>query len=156
MYCGVHLSTLGWIRGRFPLGSSILELGSGDGTTGNLCRGYKLYSVEHNPEWVGRHLSNYIYAPIVKGWYSVSIRKSLPELYDLLIVDGPPGKLRKGIIRHFDMFRKDAIILVDDAERVWERDVISFLLGRGYSELASYRPAKRKHWVALKPGAKNP
>jgi hypothetical protein len=138
-------SMINWIKGHVPLGRTILELGSGDGTTRELCRGYRLFSVEHNQEWLNRYPSHYIYAPLERGWYSGLSRNVLPDLYDLLIIDGPPGKDREGIIQSFGIFRMDAAVVIDDVEREPEKRIIKFLLERGYTELA-----RDKRWVALR------
>lgn len=148
----VRPSLIGWIRANLPLGRTILELGSGEGTTADLCRGYNLFSVEHDAKWVGRYRSHYIHAPLRDGWYDrPSLKKALPSLYHLLIIDGPPGKSRGGIIRFFNIFRSDTPIIIDDVEREPEKRVIGFLMGKGYVEVYCDRKFHRKQWVALRP-----
>ena len=76
-----------------PKGSTILELGSGEGTA-VLAKDYTVYSVEHNPEYLGRHDTHYIHAPLINGWYDPeAVRAGLPDHYDCLIVDGPPQNI---------------------------------------------------------------
>jgi len=114
-----------------PKGKHILELGSGEGSTKNLSKYYKVTSVEHDLEWVGIYPNvNYIHAPIkahkpVKKfddaqWYdSTILKEKLPKEYDLLLVDGPPSSFgRSGLIKYwFDLFRQDTPIIFDDCNR---------------------------------------
>jgi len=65
-----------WIINNIPAKSIILELGSGE-ATGLLSETYTMYSVEDKEIWVGKYNSNYIYAPLVNGWYDVEILKKV-------------------------------------------------------------------------------
>lgn len=115
-------------------GDLILELGSGSGT-GYLSEKYSMTSVENNPEFLNLENSNYIYAPIKeyidppfegeKGWYDAKIlEKELPSDYDLLLIDGPHGRIgRSGILLHLDLFRSDRPIIVDDSHRTTEANI---------------------------------
>lgn len=107
-----------FIREQLPEGGTLLELGSGWGT-GQLAQYFSVTSVEHNPKWVGRYASNYIYAPIRDGWYDVNVLKErLPTDYQLLLVDGPPGTIgRDGFLNHLDLFHTDIPIIFDDIGR---------------------------------------
>jgi len=90
-----------WILENLPKGSTILELGSG---------------------------SNYIYAPLIDGWYDVEILKNeLPKHYDLLLVDGPVGENRINIINHYEMFKQNIPIIIDDTNRENDRNMSIFL-----------------------------
>jgi len=96
-----------WVLENVPKRSTILELGSGDGTA-VLAKDYTMVSVEHNERFVGKYSgTSYIHAPIRKytddtsgvsyRWYDVEVLKQeLPEEYDLLLVDGPPGDIGRG------------------------------------------------------------
>jgi len=118
-----------WIEKNIPMNSTILEFGSGLGTE-RLSENYCLYSVEHNPEWVWRYQSNYIYAPIVLypqgsgmkgiGWYNPEIIfSSLPkEDFALIILDGPPNAIgRWGILDHLHILERSKFLLIDDLHR---------------------------------------
>jgi hypothetical protein len=130
------------IKELIPVGSTVLEFGSGTGTS-ELAKHYTMYSVESNSEWVGKFESNYIYAPIKyyddvytkpdivdggakyeKGWYDISeIQKNLPDKYDLILVDGPEGKKhgRGGFFKHIEAFKCNSVpIIFDDVNRVPE------------------------------------
>lgn len=111
-----------WILKNIPQGSTILELGSGSGTK-ELVKFYKVYSVEQNFVWVGKEpKSNYIYAPLVDGWYDEKMFKSLPKEYDLLIVDGPIGKDRGNFVKFCERFN-DVPFLIDDTQRTIDREM---------------------------------
>jgi hypothetical protein len=107
-----------WIFENVTEGSTILELGSGYGTE-ILSKSYKMYSIEQNEDWLNKFDSNYIYAPIVDGFYSRECLKNITKEYDLLIIDGPT-KLsggRLGLIENIDLFNLDCDILIDDVHR---------------------------------------
>lgn len=107
-----------WIKTNIPIGSVILEFGSGEGTK-YLTEYYDVYSIEQNEEWVGYDpKSNYIYAPLINGWYDMDIiTNNLPEKYDLLLIDGPIGDDRINFLRHYEEFNCDIPIIVDDTNR---------------------------------------
>ena len=113
-----------WIESNIPIGSTILELGSGKGTI-RLCENYIVYSIEHSDKWMNRYGSNYIHAPIKNDWYDVeAIKEGIPKHYDLLLIDGPPrkiegiGKVGRGkFFDNIDLFNTDVPIIVDDSDR---------------------------------------
>ncbi len=129
-----------WVFKNIPFGSYLLELGSGDGTTKFLSGKYRLYSVEHDPDWIGIYPARYIYAPLKNGWYDSSVlQSSLPNHYSLLIVDGPPDKVdgqrigRLGLLNNMDLFDLSVHILVDDTNRKKEKlisKILSEITGR--------------------------
>ena len=124
----ISVELFDWVRKNINENSTILEFGSGTGTI-ELCKFYKLYSVEHNPEWVGHCAeSNYIHAPILDygsyHWYDKDIVKAnIPENYDLIIIDGPPNNPdtevigRYGFIENIDLFDQSVPMIFDDVNR---------------------------------------
>ena len=109
-----------WIRENVPRGSVILELGSGYGTQVLADLGYSMYSVEHDPQYVGKYDSLYIPVPIKNGWYNPDSLRKLPT-YDLLLIDGPPGIYqRSNMIKHRHLFDWSKIVIVDDTNRADE------------------------------------
>lgn len=114
---------------------TIVELGSGEGTRELLKAGYKVYSIEQNEEWVGEYLpAIYIYAPIDEdtGWFSTDrLKDKIPKEYDLLLVDAPIAcnhkiaKRRLGLLNNINLFKnlKDKIIIVDDTDRKYEKQL---------------------------------
>ena len=112
-------------------GAVIVELGSGYGTK-KLVQRYTVWSIENDEKWVGFcEGANYIHAPIIPDpdreilWYDSSILKAnLPKAYDLILVDGPPGKFgREGLLSNFNLFRTDVPIIIDDTIRDQEAKI---------------------------------
>lgn len=115
-----------FLRRRLPRPrASIVELGSGDGTL-QLRQMGDVVSIEHDPVWVRPDApgGRYIHAPIKDGWYDPeAIRGRLPQWYDVLVIDGPPGAIgRLGLLKHLDLFRP-VPLLVDDAHRPAEMEL---------------------------------
>lgn len=119
---GITEELFNYIRRLLPLPSTILELGSGDVSTQFLGRFYEMISVEDKVEWIGKHNSQYIYAPLVNGWYDVTVlSRELPIVYDLLLVDGPTGEgNRGGLLDHLDLFNQNVPFIFDDTNRAGE------------------------------------
>ena len=126
----IDLGIMNAIRQLVKPGSTILELGSGNGTN-RLTEEFTVYSIEDNLNWVGYCKdSNYIHAPLVKlnynkeiiQWYDPEvIRENLPENYDLILIDGPAGKKgRTGFLANIDLFKQNIPIVIDDTLREHE------------------------------------
>jgi len=122
---GVHEA----IRQLIPNHAVILEFGSGNGSA-ILSETYDLYSVEHDIEWVGHcPKAKYIHTPIIDiepifpfkhdSWYDgEAIISSIPKTIDLILVDGPTGKIgRSGIISIIEQLPNTAIWIIDDTLR---------------------------------------
>ena len=118
---GIEKVVFDFIRERIPEGATVVELGAGHVSTKALSIFYELYSVEHNPEFVGLYKGvNYIYAPTVNGWYDREVlKKNLPENYDLVLVDGTSRHL---IIENMDLFNHSALFIVHDTYRKEEQE----------------------------------
>jgi len=123
-----------WIEDNIESGARILEFGSGDASQ-SLALKYELYSVEHDVNWIGKTASNYIHAPIVKnnsstkfdqeGWYDSSLFDEIPEIVELIIIDGPPGKIgRAGILEYLSHLPEWTYILIDDTDRAQEQELV--------------------------------
>ena len=139
----IDLGVLTAIRQLAKPDSTIVELGSGNGTN-RLVAEYTVYSVEDDEKWIGYcEGSNYIHAPLINlddseepiRWYDPEIlRNSLPESYDLILIDGPAGKKgRSGILTNLDLFKTDVPYVIDDTLRDHECRVareMAFLLNR--------------------------
>lgn len=130
-----------WLLDNLESGSTILELGSGDGTE-ILSKHYKMFSIEHNIEWSNRFNSTYITAPLVDNWYNIDIVKSqLPKKYDLILIDGPVGdgrESRMGFYNNIELFNTGVTIIVDDTHRPDEKKLatkLSQLLNRESKEI---------------------
>src|SRR5438128_2388429 len=123
----------------------ILECGSGMTTLlmGLLAgrRGVQTYSLEHIEEWRARVLDaiqqfeipnvEILLTPLRDfdgfSWYDAPLAE-LPNRFDLLICDGPPGETRGGRYGLLPVMRerlgKGAVILLDDTERSGESEVL--------------------------------
>ena len=123
------------IRSILPEGKTILEFGSGFGTT-QLAKHYNMYSVENQIEWQNAHLSSTTYIncrskmydneytapnlPGNKGWYHPDdLFSQLTESYDLMLIDGPGGGKwgRAGFLKHIDRFNTSVPMVFDDINR---------------------------------------
>lgn len=107
----------------------VLELGSGSGSATLVNKSWveSVHSIEHDPEYVGKHPGvNYIHAPIVNGWYDTRVlREQLPEQYDVILVDGPPGAIgRGGLFSNLDLFDTTKPMVFDDVHRQPEQELI--------------------------------
>lgn len=119
---------LNWIYENIPHSSTIIELGSGDGSK-ELAEKYDVHSIEHDSEWLNLYDVSYIHAPIVEnevstkygeiGWYDPQpIKSNLPKNASLIIIDGPPGSIgRSGILSHLELFDWSIPVLIDDIDR---------------------------------------
>ena len=76
-----------WILANIPTDSTVLEIGSGNGTK-ELCKYYKVFTIEENKKWLNIAPAHYIYAPIEPlsqkvphsvGWYNESLFQELPK-----------------------------------------------------------------------------
>ena len=133
-----------WIRENVPDGSTILELGSGNGTDA-LSKHYTMYSIEHNERFVGRFKSTYIHAPMKGHWYDLDVlERELEPLwgkYDVILIDGPIGnesKYRIGFWENITLFNANVLLIFDDTNRDGERllfdkclDYVNFDFGIG-------------------------
>jgi len=150
------------IKDLIPVKGTILELGSGEGTV-ELSEFFTVYSVEHDPEWLGKYKTNYIHAPLkehkpvggfgdeVVEWYDPDVlRGKLPKSYDLLLVDGPP-KNRSGFIKYFELFRADVPIIFDDVNRSRDMTVMTKIAARLSRPYTVYGLHEAKHFGIILP-----
>jgi hypothetical protein len=154
-----------YIKKILPIGSTILEFGSGQGTVWLSEAGYKMYSVENQKEWmdVFPEHTTYINCDILfydrdnyhppemlpwiqelqKGWYDPKqLFPNLPKSYDLILVDGPGSKWgRGGFYKHIDKFDTDVPMIFDDIHRLQDSEVmelVSEYVGRDYELIDEY------------------
>ena len=147
----VNKSFIKWIFNNIEFGNTIVELGSGYGTTTSLSVLYDLYSIENDIRYLNKgNNSNYIYAPLIDDkWYDEScIKDELPEVFDLLIIDGPIGHRRVNIINHFHLFDEVKTIIIDDSQREGEKQIIQFLISKGY-KISAGSNGEDKSWTVL-------
>lgn len=149
-------AAIDWIKTVVPAGSTILELGSGDGTI-SLSNTFKMYSVENQVEWMNkyplcttyinchtRYYDDEFTAPDIEGsqtaWYNPdTLFSNLPEKYDALLIDGPGGKYgRGGFFKFIDKFNTNVPMFFDDVNRGAELDLmkkVSLYVNRPYQIL---------------------
>lgn len=142
-----------WIFNRLPNGSTIFELGSGK-VTGHLARIYKMYSVEHDENFIGKRDTHYIHAPYKEYklgalWYDAEkIRGKVPE-YDLLIVDGPASSIRPYMLDHLDLFDLSKPILLDDLQEGPLLQMAETLAGKCAKRLQIFEGKKGKKFGVI-------
>ena len=124
----IEKELLNYIRNILSNGKSILEFGSGKGTDA-LLEFYKVTSIEHNTRFSFKRKENHhcIFVPIQDGWYQHDcVEAALEKPYDLIIVDGPPGLLRKGILKNLNLFKKIRTpVIFDDVNRELDKEIMS-------------------------------
>lgn len=133
-----------WILQNLPRGATMLEFGSGPGTT-RFVEKFQVYSIEHDLKYLDvEPRSTYVHAPIVVNpnnirWYDEEIvRNFICDLkYDLVLVDGPLGSIgRSGIKNILDVLKTENIpVIFDDVNRPEELKLmveVSQILGRDY------------------------
>lgn len=114
-----------FLKHRLIASSAVLELGSGAGTRKLVQLFGRVHTVEHDALYLNQaEGAQYIHAQIEDGWYSArTLRERLPDRYDCLVVDGPPGVIgRAGLLRHLDLFQPVPTV-VDDVHRRPEHDL---------------------------------
>jgi hypothetical protein len=110
---GIEKCTFDYIKKIIPSGSTVIELGSGFISTREFSKIYNLFSIDHNREYIGIYPNvNYIYAPIVDGWYDVS--KLIFPTHQLVFIDGIN---RSGILNNLHLFNKEATFIIHDTYR---------------------------------------
>ena len=130
-------------------GKTILELGSGFGT-GELAKYYKMYSIEHNQEWLHKYNSTYIYAPIkdykTYSWYDVTaLNRYLPQKYDMILIDGPTGVIgRYGFFENLHLFNPEVLMIFDDVQREPELRLLKDVARKLNKSFAIYKCSDRK------------
>lgn len=124
-----------WMLTNIPIDSTILELGSGEGTE-LLTKFFKMYSVEDNKLWLNKYHNNYIYAPLDEktGWYNRDyLIKYLPKEYSCLLIDAPAAinpNARLGLLDNLDLFNLNCTIIIDDTNRKAEKLLAAELIKR--------------------------
>lgn len=152
----IEESLFNHIKALLPEGKTILELGSGTGTT-ELLKCWNVVSIEHDKVYADQLTNTCIFAPLTPHkalrnhegpmeWYDRDIL--IPALkgleYDLLLVDGPPRKTRCGIVKYIHLFNWDIPIIFDDLQRPADRAIINSVaskLQRPYTTYG-YLPGK--------------
>ena len=128
---GIPQEMYEWISTQIPENSNILEFGAGYASTKALSSKFNLYSVEHDPKFLGIYESNYIHAPLDPkyGWYNTKHLEGVTQLFPkLVLIDGPPGTGKRfGILKNLNLIEGAEFIVVDDTNRPSERLLVELL-----------------------------
>ena len=151
-------ATIEWILDNIEFGSNILELGSGLGTV-ILSHRYKMFSVEHNPAYVGKcpH-AKYIHSLLMPDrWFDpVPIVRERPEEYDLLIIDSP--NKRHGLMKHLDLFDPSVPWIFDDTNVEVTKEMVEDLAKMQDRKVSYYHAGinhtRKDKWWGLLEAAK--
>lgn len=147
-----------------PAGSTVVELGSGDGSL-RLAEHWTVYSVEDDKRFVGRHEHpnlHYIHAPMVPvknkhwptcwEWYDPEVLNAdLPSQYDALIVDGPRGGKRRPGIAVFQRLFNARVWLLDDLHRSIEKKVAEHIAKQLKAPLRLHKTHNKVFGVCVRP-----
>lgn len=109
-----------WMLKHIPRSATVLELGGGTGSA-TLHRAWPTTTVEHDDRWTAYlRRSGFAthHAPLHEGWYTVTdeLTRHLSTA-DVVLIDGPPGALRKNIAKHLDTIKPGAFVIFDDSHR---------------------------------------
>lgn len=133
----IEREVINFLNNTIPRGKTVLEFGSGIGTDA-LLKTYSVISVEHDEEFAYSHTPEHtcIHSPIKNGWYCrEGVESALSLKFDVVIIDGPPGELRRGILDNLDIFRNmDSPFIFDDIDRELDREtMIAFCEKKNYN-----------------------
>lgn len=143
-----------------PSGAKILELGS-SAKTNTLAKKYTMFSIEHNPNLIGKYNTTYIHATLKKyenySWYDTElIQEELPAEYDLILINGPLKNIsNNGFLFNINLFNTNVPIVIDNVHfksRLTLLKNISNTLGRSYTVNKCRGPircCRRKYGVIL-------
>ena len=127
------------LEAHLPEGKTILELGSGWGTS-KLMEKWNVWSIEDNKDWFKKYNPQSFLVPMSAskgaGWYRRDILEEVLKglEYDALLIDGP-WYGRHHFPDHLDLFDTSVLMLFDDIDRAEGRDIIrrvSTIIGRDY------------------------
>jgi hypothetical protein len=157
-------------------GGTLLELGSGETSQLFVDHGLKVYSIEHDPEWVGKYPGvNYIHAPLVEfdpedlhpyfkrmdclpAWYDhTKVHEAIDGLkYDALLLDGPQRKFRVNFFLNHAMFDGSVPWFADDLKRPeWYRALMWTATERGRESFPEIHGLQTPHAWCKFEGRKN-
>lgn len=134
-----------WILKNLSQGSTMLEFGSGPGTS-RFVEKFKVYSIEHDTKYLNKEpRATYVHAPIALHkngirWYDKEVVLEFIEnlKYDLILIDGPPGNIgRQGLKSILSELKTEGIpVVFDDVNRSAEfklMNEIANTLSRDYT-----------------------
>jgi hypothetical protein len=136
----VTYSFIGFIKGRLKKQHTVFEFGSGNSTYFYAKYAGVVVSVEHDKEWFDKIVSTkpenseMIFCELIRDGDYCRMPIKLEEKFDIIIVD---GRDRVNCCKQaVSAVSEDGVIVLDDSEREFYKEGISFLLGKGYKELS--------------------
>ena len=136
----VTYSFIDFIKERLKKQHTVFEFGSGNSTFFYGKYAGIVVSVEHDKEWFDKILSTkpenaeLIYCELVRDGDYCRMPLKLEEKFDIIIVD---GRDRVNCCKQaVNAVSESGVIVLDDSEREFYREGISFLISKGYKELS--------------------
>jgi hypothetical protein len=149
---GIDKEVYDWFVSNVDKGATVVEFGGGDVSTPALSDRYKLYTVEEDEKWVGRHAATtYIHAPIVGNWYKADgLRSLLPSSASAVLVDGPVGK-RLGLLSNLDILTamRPEFVVFHDTYRAEETELANEVARRMNATVTFYEVAQTQAYWAV-------
>lgn len=155
---GIERVVYDFISKHIPAGETIVEFGGGECSTRVLGESYKLYTIEHDDNWL-KHTgyTTYIHAPIDGDWYDRGcIEGKLPTDIKMIFIDGPSGGglwLRPGLLKNLDLFGdlENTMFLLHDTWREPDKNLASELAAVLNREVIFYEEGNPKdYWAFIK------
>jgi hypothetical protein len=136
----VTYSFIDFIKERLKLHHTVFEFGSGNSTYFYAKYAGMVVSVEHDREWYDKIVdtkpenAELIYCELVRDGDYCRMPIKLEETFDIIIVD---GRDRVNCCKQaLKAVSENGVIVLDDSEREFYREGISFLKKNGFKELS--------------------
>jgi hypothetical protein len=136
----VTYSFIDFIKGRLDKQHTVFEFGSGNSTFFYAKYACMVVSVEHDKEWYDKVVSTkpenteIIFCELVRDGDYCRIPLKLEETFDIIIVD---GRDRVNCCKQaVNAVSENGVIVLDDSEREFYKEGISFLESKGFKELS--------------------
>jgi hypothetical protein len=136
----VTYSFIDFIKVRLKKHLSVFEFGSGNSTFFYARYAALVVSVEHDKEWYDKIVSTkpenseMIFCELIRGGDYCRMPSKLEEKFDIIIVD---GRDRVNCCKQaVDAVSADGVIVLDDSEREFYLEGITFLKSKGFKELS--------------------
>lgn len=153
---GIEKVVYEFILKQLPAGATIIEFGGGECSTRVIGENYKLYTIEHDDNWL-KHTdyTTYIHAPLDRDWYDRKyLEGKIPTDIKMIFIDGPSGNglwLRSGLLKNLDLFKNlnNTMILIHDTWRKEDRDLANKLATTLNRKVVFYEEGNPKDYWAF-------
>jgi len=136
----VTYSFIDFIKERLNRQHTVFEFGSGNSTYFYAKYAGVVVSVEHDKEWYDKIVSTkpenseMIFCELIRDGDYCRVPLKLEETFDIIIVD---GRDRVNCCKQaVSAVSENGVIVLDDSEREFYREGITFLKNKGFKELA--------------------